>query len=131
MIIGILILQATYVLAGLAFNAVSLWREHAGKTRLTITNPLLGIRSMGIAALITASYFVVPGWVYGVAWAWFVVRLVPRAVIPHFRAALLGQNIENYSSVSAALIAFLINATGAVVGSFGSIVGLSQISLSQ
>lgn len=131
MITGLLIFQATYVLAGIIFNAVSLWRKHAGKPCLTMTNPLLGLRSMGIAALITMSYFIVPGWVYGVAWAWFVIRLVLRAVIPHFRAILCGKNIENYSSVSAAIIAFLINAMGTVGGVLGSIVGLSQMSLNQ
>ena len=122
---GILILQAVYVGAGALFNFVSLTRERRGLPRLSPTNPIAGMRAMVIAACLIASFFVVPAWVFALAWLAFAVRLIVRSVFPHFRALKTGNNIENYSSTVSAALAFGINLYGAMLGLFAGVAAMT------
>ncbi len=112
----ILIAQAAYVLFGMLFNVVSIWRERAGLTRLTPTNPSRGFRSMAIAAVITAGYFLLPVWIYVAGWLVLASLIAKRAVWKHYRAIAITRNLDGYASPASARLALAINAVGCLSG---------------
>lgn len=122
--IAILGLQAAYVCAGTLYNLVSLMRVKHGLRRLSPTNPIAGLRAMAMAACTVGSYFVIPSWIFALAWLALTARLVTRAVVPHFLALSQGRNIENYTSRFSAGLAFGINLYGSVLGLLGGVAAM-------
>ncbi len=122
----VVILQLLYALVGAIYNTVSIVRVRLGRAPLSATNPVKGMAIMALVAGVSLSQPYFHGVIYIIGWLALAVFIGGGPVAAHYKAISRRQNLHLYSSLTAAYLAFSINAVGVALGCLGIVLTLAD-----